>query len=403
MSKVINSVGRVRRTPYAFFYLEDDYPLDVAALLRAQAPEPAGSARVIALAALTGERHVLDAGELNVLRSIPADAWSAPDGRDSATIDRLTGKALLISDDDDPELSRWRERDDALSANEWNLYAALYHYMTQWTALDIRDAGEDESELATRSVAAAAAFGSEHGPAPPPFAPARPGVSLKLPGSKRDGALYRTLTARRTTRVFEPGTPMTLEQLDTVLLYVFGCHGYAHTAAGVDCIKRTSPSGGGLHPIEAYPIISNVDGVQPGIYHYNVGEHSLEPLSELDSDEARELATTSMCGQSYFGAAAVSFVLSARFYRNHWKYRRHQKAYAGILMDAAHLSQTLYLVSDDLGLGAYVTIAINARDIEARLGLDGVQEGVIAITGCGPRGPGGTPLELSFSPWSPAH
>ena len=186
-----------------------------------------------------------------------------------------------------------------------------------------------------------------------------------------------------------------------MLLYVFGCHGYAHTAAGVDCIKRTSPSGGGLHPIEAYPIVSNVDGVDPGVYHYNVGDHSLELLSRLQAEEARELATTFMCGQSYFGTAAVSFVMTARFYRNHWKYRRHQKAYAGILMDAAHLSQTLYLVGADLDLGAYVTIAINSHEIEASLGLDGVGEGVMAISGCGPRGPDASPLELSFRPWSP--
>lgn len=391
----------VRRTPYAFFYLEDDYALDVAALLRAELPEPAASARVIALAALTGEHHVLDAAELDVLRSIPADTWSAPDARDRRAVESLTDKALLISDADDPTLAALRERDEALSANEWNLYAALYHYMTQWASLDIRDTGEDESQLATRSVAAAQEFGFAHGPAPPPFAALGRGDALRLPGKMRDGELYRTLTARRTTRVFDSDTPMTLEQLDTVLLYVFGCHGYAHTAAGVDCIKRTSPSGGGLHPIEAYPIVSNVDGVDAGIYHYNVGEHSLELLEGLEADEARELATTFMCGQSYFGTAAVCFVLTARFYRNHWKYRRHQKAYAGILMDAAHLSQTLYLVSGDLGLGAYVTIAINSRDIEARLGLDGVREGVIAITGCGPRGQGQSALELSFSPWSP--
>ena len=94
-----------------------------------------------------------------------------------------------------------------MSANEWNLYASLYHYMTQWTGLDIRDADGDDRELAIRSVAAAEVFGSEHGPAPPPFAPARPGPSLKLPATERDGPLYRTLTARRTTRVFEPERP----------------------------------------------------------------------------------------------------------------------------------------------------------------------------------------------------
>jgi SagB-type dehydrogenase family enzyme len=159
-------------------------------------------------------------------------------------------------------------------------------------------------------------------------------------------------------------------------------------------MKRTSPSGGGLHPIEVYPIISNVSGVPAGIYHYNVREHALALLSELQPREACATATEFACGQNYFGAAHVSFVLTARFYRNHWKYRRHQKAYAGILMDAAHLSQTLYLVSGELGLGAYLTIAINTRDIEGRLELDGVNEGAIAMTGCGLRARTPSPLEL---------
>ena len=95
------------------------------------------------------------------------------------------------------------------------------------------------------------------------------------------------------------------------------------------CIKRTSPSGGGLHPITAYPIIANVEGIAPGVYHYNAGDHSLALVSSLTTDEAHELATAFMSGQSYFGSAHVSFVLAARFYRNHWKYRRHASRVRG--------------------------------------------------------------------------
>jgi putative peptide maturation dehydrogenase len=210
------------------------------------------------------------------------------------------------------------------------------------------------------------------------------------------------LLARRTTRWFDPTASMTLDELDGVLRYVFGCHGFARNVADVVCVKRTSPSGGGLHPIEAYPIISNVAGVPSGLYHYNARRHSLSLLEDLDAAEARQLATFFMCGQKYFGIAHAVFILTARFCRNHWKYRRHQKAYAGILMDAAHLSQTLYLVAAELGLGAFVTIAINSRDIEQRLRLDGVSEGVIAVIGCGRRGLGQSPLELSFSSEPPA-
>jgi putative peptide maturation dehydrogenase len=390
-------MAKVRRTAYAFFYLEDSYLPDLAAVLRGELPAPAPEARIFALAILTGERHELGRRDLELLLSVPAGRWIEYDGRDSEKLGDLVEKGLLLSDADDSRLRALREREQALAANEWNPYAALYHYLTQWSAVDIREPGEEEYQITARSRAIIQAFVAEHGPPPGEFADERQARSLSLPGGDRDGALFRTLTARRTTRSFDADVPMTLEQLDTVLRYVFGCHGYGTTTAGVVCIKRTSPSGGGLQPIEAYPIVSNVTGVQPGIYHYNVRDHALTLLSELEPAEGRRMATSFMCGQSYFGAAHVSFVLTARFYRNHWKYRRHQRAYAGILMDAAHLSQTLYLVSGELGLGAFVTIAINARDIEERLGLDGVSEGVVAMTGCGRRAPGKSPLELHVS------
>jgi putative peptide maturation dehydrogenase len=382
-------MSRVRRTHYAFLYVEDSRLLDVAALFAGGEAVRSGDPQLLALAVLTGERHRLSRADLDLLLSVPADRWIAADARHTA----LARKGLLISDD--PELAELRERDEALSANEWNLYAALFHHMTRWSGVDIRG-GVEELELDAESRAAAREFVKRHGPPPGPFHAPRGGAVLDLPDGARTGELFRTLAARRTTRAFALDAAMTLEDLSTVLHYVFGCHGYATTVADVVSIKRTSPSGGGLHPIEAYPIVRDVRGVAPGIYHYDPRGHSLTLVSELERAEARRTATAFMCGQSYFGAAHVSFVLTARFYRNHWKYRRHQKAYAGILMDAAHLSQTLYLVSAELGLGAFVTLAVNARDIEARLGIDGVAEGVVAMIGCGRRAPGESPLELSY-------
>jgi putative peptide maturation dehydrogenase len=264
--------------------------------------------------------------------------------------------------------------------------------------------GEEDVALLRANVESAAqALLERRGPPPPAFRAEPPGPAVTLPGHLREGQLYDALMARRTTRAFDPDTPMTLEQLDTVLRYVFGCHGYARNAAGVLCIKRTSPSGGGLHPVEAYPVISNVSGVAPGIYHYNARDHSLVRLSDTDAPASQDIATSFMAGQRFFGAAHVSFVLTARYARNHWKYHRHDRAYAGMIMDAAHLSQTLYLVSADLDLGAFVTIAINGRDIEERLGLDGVNEGALAMAGCGPRLPGVSPLDLAFTSVPPAH
>ena len=390
-------MGRLRRTEHAFFTLEDDYVLDPILLLRGIMPTPAVRARIVALAALTGERHSIPERDWEVLMSIPVDGWVAEDRFDPRVVRGLLEQGLIISDSSDTALTELRERDEALTAAAWHPDAALYHFATQWSGVDIRDGDGRDAELAAQTAAAIRDLVAEHGPPPPELPHVSSPKSVSLPGRVRTEPFFRTLVARRTTRTFDLDRAMQLDDLDTVLRYVFGCHGFASRVEGVVCIKRTSPSGGGLHPITAYPIVTNVEGVAPGVYHYNPGEHSLALVSALSMEETRDLASTFMCGQGYFGAAHVSFVLAARFYRNHWKYRRHPRAYAGVLMDAGHLSQTLYLVAAELGLGAFVTIGINGRDIEKRLGLDGVEVGVVAACGCGLPSGLRSPLEPQFT------
>jgi len=389
---------KVRRTRYAFFYLEDDHLAEVVALLGGDTAASRSDAQVLALGILTGGRYRLDREDFGLIMSVPADRWIDGNGLEQSRVRHLADRGLLLTDSPEERDTFLREREDALDANEWNLYAALFHFMTQWSGVESTDSQGDPELVRERSRAAARTVVAEYGLPPGEFPEISGNSRVPLPGTDREGEVFETLLARRTTRGFDLQTPMALADLDTVLRYVFGTHGYVRNVADVVCIKRTSPSGGSLHPIDVHPIITNVAGVDPGIYHYHAREHALVPVSNMSGDEARRMVTFFTSGQEYFGAAHVTFVLSARFYRNHWKYRRHHKAYPGILMDAAHLSQTLYLVSAQLGIGAFVTIAINSRDIERRLGLDGVSDGVIALTGCGPRSPDRTPLEPQFSP-----
>ena len=164
-------------------------------------------------------------------------------------------------------------------------------------------------------------------------------------------------------------------------------------------LKRTSPSAGGLHPIEAFPLVLNVDGAEPGVHHYDAKRHTLELLEPIEGEAAKELATRFVCGQTYFGSAHVLLLLVARFVRTHWKYREHQKAYASVLLDAGHLSQTLYLVAADRDLGAFVTTVINNAEIDERLGFDGFDEGVVAACGVGVPGER-SPFDPEFRPFT---
>lgn len=375
-----------RRSPYAFFYLEDGDPSQ---------PHNA-RARMVGIAVLTGARYELSDDEIDLLHSLSARRWSECDPEAVSVAEALVEKGLVVSDLDDERHAALRRRDEDLMATQWNGYAALFHYMTRWSGVAFDESAESAATLKSRSRAAASALVEVHGWPPSEFAEFGPGPVVELPRIDREGGFYDALRRRRTTRSFDASTAMTLEQLDTVVRYVFGCHAYGRNSADAVCIKRTSPSGGGLAPIEVYLIVDGVDSVPVGIYHYNGRDHSLVQMEELSPGEGRALATKFMCGQWYFGGAHVTFILTARFYRNYWKYRRHPKAYPTILMDAAHLTQTLYLVSAHEHLGAFVTIAINDRDIEARLGLDGVNEGVIAMAGCGPATVDPSPLDMGF-------
>ena len=79
-------------------------------------------------------------------------------------------------------------------------------------------------------------------------------------------------------------------------------------------------------------------------------------------------------------------LLAPRFDRTFWKYRQHAKGYRVVAMEAGHLSQTLYLSATEAGLGAFITGAINEKELEQAFGLDPISQGALAICGFGWRG-----------------
>jgi putative peptide maturation dehydrogenase len=285
----------------------------------------------------------------------------------------LARQGLVVTDGTEDVLVEFRRRDEHLAAPAWNRYAALYHSMTRWQGVRAVVAGEAPLPQAPGRW-----------PPPPHFhrVPTRAATN-RLPLVDAPGPLYDLLRRRKTTRGFDAGASLSLEDLATVLRYVWGCHGIHEVTPELTIVRKTSPSGGSQHPVEVYPLVRSVDGVEPGLYHYAVEGHELEQLEPLSAENAADLAVEFTAGQEHFGAAQVLFILTARFARNFWKYQAHAKAYRVLLFDAAHLSQSLYLVSTDLGLGAFVSAAINEQDIDRRLDLRAFAEAAILVCGCG--------------------
>jgi putative peptide maturation dehydrogenase len=391
---------QARRTAYVLFYCQDDALPDLGAFFRGEAAV-VHERRIYALSLLTRGAHPISREELDLVLSLPSDRWHEVEASDWDATRDLARKGIVLTDDLEPELAALCKLDESIDAADWNLYSAFHYLMTKWSGVDLR-ASPDEGEFPPITEQTIADFVTWRGRPPDPFASwDRPLEVTELPLVRRHGGLYQTLAARKTTRGYDRRLRLGFEDLAHVLYQVWGCHGTAPILDDLFCIKRTSPSGGGLHPVEVYPLVTGVEGLDRGLYHYNVRDHALELIERLGESEAVALAADFVCGQNYLGSAHVSFVMTARFPRSYWKYPRQQKAYTVLLMDAAHLSQTLYIVAADLGLGAYVTAAVNGADIEERLGLDGVSEGVVAVAGCGHPLADGSPFEPRFAPYVP--
>jgi putative peptide maturation dehydrogenase len=392
-------VPRFRRTKYVFVYCEDRQFLDIGRLLHREAVL-APLRQILAISVLTGKEHVISRSDLNLLLSVPSDEWTERRGGDADALVALAQQGLVLSDAPDDYLTELRRRDDALVAGQWNVYAALYHFLTKWRDVDIEFPPPPEAADPEALAGATAEFVRVHGPPPPHFhsSPKHFGITA-LPLVERDGGLWDTLARRQTTRAFTP-EPISTEELSVLLRYTFGCRGYSRVADDVVVLSKTSPSGGALHPTEVYPLIRGAEGVEPGLYHYGAEKHQLELLLRVTPAEGAGIAYELASGQPFVRDAQVLFLLTTRFYRNFWKYRRHRRAYAVLLMDAAHLAQTFYLVCAELGLGAFVTAAVNGANIEDRLGLDPYAEGALAVCGCG-RPARQQELDVPFAPYVP--
>jgi putative peptide maturation dehydrogenase len=348
-----------------------------------------GSSNVVIRSLLTGRRVRLAPDELRALLDVSAATRTWRDEGDP-WVAQHSADGLLVTDEPGEPYAGLRLRDAELTALGWWPDAAALHVGARWEGVRARVPGADGS-LRPRAPYVAP---------PLPAFPDGGGPRVELPSSDSDSALHDLLARRRTVRTFDAGRPVELAELATLLRWVWGARGTIRLKGGDIGLRRTSPSGGSFHPIEVYPFVRNVDGLAPGVYHYLGAEHALEVIDLLAEPTVRELLDDAMAGQWFFAESDVAFVMTARFGRSNRKYRRHPKIYRAVFLDAGHLSQTFYLLCTELGLGPWITAALDESVVERVLGLDPLHEGVVAICGCGrPRAdvPVG-PLEPTFTP-----
>ncbi|MFX1316777.1 MAG: SagB/ThcOx family dehydrogenase [Promethearchaeota archaeon] len=193
-------------------------------------------------------------------------------------------------------------------------------------------------------------------------------IKLPKPDFKDRISFWRMIKNRHSTRDFKD-EPLTLMEMSLLL---FGMAGL--TRIFPQYAFRTTPSAGGLYPIETYPVVNKVDKLKQGIYHYNIPEHALELLKE--GDFRRDVAEGCL-GQKMAYTSAINFIWTAVIERSKWKYV--QRCYRYIYIDVGHIGQNFYLIAEALGLGACTIGAIYDDELNQLLDIDGKNETTIYV------------------------
>ena len=178
---------------------------------------------------------------------------------------------------------------------------------------------------------------------------------------------YLRLLQDRVSNRFYAESPMNLDQLAFLL---WSTQGVRAIRGKNYAALRPVPSAGARHAFETYMLVSNVQWLEQGVYHYLPMEHALEPISLQDNmaQKAMECA----CNQKWAGKAAVTFVYTAMAYRGEWRYTIN--AHRVMLIDVGHIVQNLYLSAQAVGCGTCAVAAFQQEMTDRLLQVDGQEE-----------------------------
>src|SRR5262249_21332651 len=132
---------------------------------------------------------------------------------------------------------------------------------------------------------------------------------------------------------------------------------------------------------EVYVVAADVEGLEPGLYHFCPGDFTLRRLRTGDvrallAETAAELALT---------RRAATLVLTAIYWRNTWKYQA--RGYRHLFWDSGTMLANTLAVGDALGLAPRVLTGFVDARVNHLLGVDTNHEAALELVAVGPEGP----------------
>ena len=181
-------------------------------------------------------------------------------------------------------------------------------------------------------------------------------INLPDPVLKGDLSVEECIASRRSVRSYSD-KELSLEQISQLL--------WAAQGITNDRGYRSAPSAGAKFPLEIYLVVKQGSKKLPaGIYHYQIGKHTLKQVKKGDFSETLCVAAL---GQSSVSDAPVNILITAFYERTAVKYKGRAPQYVHIEVGA--VCQNIYLQCESLKLGTVCIGAFYDEKVQEVLGV----------------------------------
>jgi SagB-type dehydrogenase family enzyme len=201
--------------------------------------------------------------------------------------------------------------------------------------------------------------------------------AVKLP---RDIDVVATPALDALAAAAAPAPRLTLNALTALLYYSAGVTKKKTYPGGGEVLFRAAASTGALYQTEVYVAAGEVEGLEPGLYHFCPGDFTLRRLRTGDV----RTALAEAAGEPALARRASTLVVSAIYWRNTWKYQA--RGYRHLFWDSGTMLANALAVGDALGLAPRLLTGFVDDEVNHLVGLDPQREAALELVALGPEG-----------------
>jgi SagB-type dehydrogenase family enzyme len=195
----------------------------------------------------------------------------------------------------------------------------------------------------------------------------------------KDRSFEEILVARRTHRPWSKNKFL-LDELSNILLYSsVETKRLREETKDKLAINPSTIYNSSFSALEIYLFVYDVEDLEPGLYFYDVKDHSLYLLK---AGLFREQVAKMCIGQERAGTGRVTFLISANWQRYMFRYR-HPRAYRNLLINTSELAQKLLILSTSYRKTTFLTPALNDELADDLLNLNGYEEAPLYVVTAG--------------------